>query len=103
MRGRNPGHFGQSLSRRGKWVAGLVGALVLAVFAGLGVWSAVGQGAYDRSGNGCINVTVVSSTGGAVLHGCGEKARSMCQSAFRHTGKVARQTREQCRVAGLNP
>jgi hypothetical protein len=103
MRGRNPGHFGQSLSRRGKWVVGLVSAFVLAVFAGLGVWSAVGQGAYDRSANGCINVTVVSSTGGAVLHGCGGKARSMCQRAFRHTDQVSRQTQEQCRAAGINP
>ena len=103
MRGRNPGHFGQSLSRRGKWIVGLVSAFVLAVFAGLGVWSAVGQGAYDRSANGCINVTVVSSTGGAVLHGCGGKARSMCQRAFRHTDQVSRQTQEQCRAAGINP
>jgi hypothetical protein len=103
MRGRNPGHFGQSLSRRGKWVVGLVSAFVLAVFAGLGAWSAVGQGAYDRSANGCINVTVVSSTGGAVLHGCGGKARSMCQRAFRHTDQVSRQTQEQCRAAGINP
>jgi hypothetical protein len=103
MRGRNPGHFGQSLSRRGKWVVGLISAFVLAVFAGLGVWSAVGQGAYDRSGNGCINVTVVSSTGGAVLHACGDKARSLCQRAFRHTDQVSRQTQEQCRVAGINP
>ena len=103
MRGRNPGHFGQSLSRRGKWVVGLVSAFVLAVFAGLGVWSAVGQGAYDRSANGCINVTVVSSTGGAVLHGCGEKARSLCQRAFHHADQVSRQTQKQCRAAGLNP
>jgi len=103
MRGRNPGHFGQSLSRRGKWVVGLVSAFVLAVFAGLGVWSAVGQGAYDRSGNGCINVTVVSSTGGAVLHACGGKARSLCQRAFRQSGPAARPTRQQCRVAGLSP
>jgi hypothetical protein len=103
MKGRNPGHFGQSLSRRGKWVVGLISAFILAVFAGLGVWSAVGQGAYDRSANGCINVTVVSSTGGAVLHGCGEKARSLCQRAFRHTDQVSRQTQEQCRMAGINP
>jgi hypothetical protein len=103
MKGRNPGHFGQSLSRRGKWVVGLISAFILAVFAGLGVWSAVGQGAYDRSANGCINVTVVSSTGGAVLHGCGEKARSLCQRAFRHTDRVSRQTQGQCRMAGINP
>jgi len=103
MTGRNPGHFGQSLSHRGKWAMGLISAAVLALAAGLGVWSAVGHGAYDRSGNGCVNVTVVSSTGGAVLHACGDRARSLCQRAFRHSDQVARQTQKQCRMAGLDP
>jgi hypothetical protein len=103
MRGRNPGTFGQSLSHRGKWVMGVIGAFLLVVIAGVGVWTVVNSGSYGRSANGCINLTVVSSTGGAVIHGCGDKARSLCQNAYRHTDRLARLTRQQCRLAGLTP
>src|SRR6202044_3247954 len=68
MRGRNPEHFGQSLSRRGKWIIGAICAGALVIFAGVGVWSGLHQGSYDQSRNGCINLSVVSSTGGAVIH-----------------------------------
>ena len=101
MRGRNPEHFGQSLSRRGKWVVGVIGACVLVIFAGVGVWSGLHQGNYDRSRNGCINLSVVSSTGGAVIHACGSKARTICRSAYTHTDSQSRQTRAQCKLAGL--
>ena len=43
MAGRNPGHFGESLSPRGKWVLGVIGVVLVAVLAGVGVWSAVGK------------------------------------------------------------
>jgi hypothetical protein len=103
MKGRNPGTFGQSLSRRGKWTLGLIGAFLLVAIAGVGVWSAVGPGSYARSGHGCINLTVVSSTGGGVIHDCGAKARAVCQNASGRTGKLARLTRQQCKLAGLSP
>ena len=70
-----PGHFGQSLSRRGKWIIGVICAGALVIFAAVGVWSGLHQGSYDQSRNGCINLSVVSSTGGAVIHACGSKAR----------------------------
>ena len=101
MRGRNPEHFGQSLSRRGKWVIGVIGACVLVIFAGIGVWSGLHQGSYDQSRNGCINLSVVSSTGGAVIHACGGQARTICRDAYTHTGSQSRQTRAQCKLAGL--
>ncbi|HTT51287.1 MAG TPA: hypothetical protein VMH35_07800 [Streptosporangiaceae bacterium] len=101
MAGRNPGHFGESLSPRGKWVLGAIGVALLAVLAGVGVWSTVNQGSYNRSQNGCINVTVVSSTGAGTIHACGTKARTLCQSAFHHNDKLSRLTRPQCRLAGL--
>jgi hypothetical protein len=101
MRGRNPEHFGQSLSRRGKWVVGVIGACVLVIFAGVGVWSGLHQGNYDRSRNGCINLSVVSSTGGAVIHACGGQARTICRDAYTHTDSQSRQTRAQCKLAGL--
>ncbi len=101
MRGRNPEHYGQSLSRRGKWVFGLIGAGVLVIFAGVGVWSGLHHGAYDQSRNGCINLSVVSSTGGAVEHACGGQARALCRTAYAHTGSQARLTRAQCKLAGI--
>jgi hypothetical protein len=101
MRGRNPENFGQSLSRRGKWVIGVIGVCVLVIFAGIGVWSGLHQGSYDQSRNGCINLSVVSSTGGAVIHACGGKARTICRDAYAHTDSQSRQTRAQCKLAGL--
>jgi hypothetical protein len=103
MTGRNPGHFGQSLSHRGKWVMGTIGVVLVAVLASVGVWSVVGKSSYGPSRDGCVTVNVVSSMGGAVSHSCGAKARALCQSAFRHHDALSRQTRTQCRLAGLAP
>ncbi len=103
MTGRNPGHYGQSLSPRGKWVLGMIGVVLVAVLAGLAVWSVAGQSSYGPSRDGCVNLTVVSSTGGAVSHTCGARARAMCKSAFSHNDKLSRLTRPQCRLAGLAP
>ena len=103
MTGRNPGHFGQSLSLRGKWVMGAIGVVLVAVLAGVGVWSVVGKSSYGPSRDGCVTVNVVSSMGGAVSHSCGAKARALCKSAFRHNDTLSRQTQTQCRLAGLTP
>src|ERR1035438_3656286 len=102
MRGRNPEHFGQSLSRRGKWIMGVIGAAALVIFAGVGVWSGLHHGSYDQSRNGCINLSVVSSTGGAVIHACGGKARAICQTAYAHTDSQSRLTQAQCKLAGIS-
>jgi hypothetical protein len=103
MAGRNPGHFGESLSPRGKWVLGMIGVVLVAVLAGVGIWSVVGKSSYGPSRNGCVNLNVVSSTGGALSHSCGAKARALCQNAFRHHDNLSRLTRTQCRLAGLAP
>jgi hypothetical protein len=103
MTGRNPGHYGQSLSPRGKWVLGLIGVVLVAVVAGVGVWSVVGKSSYGPSRNGCVTLNVVSSMGGAVTHECGAKARALCKNAFTHNDKLSRLTRPQCRLAGLGP
>jgi hypothetical protein len=102
MTGRNPGHFGQSLSPRGKWVLGMIGVALVAVLAGVSVWSVVGKSTYGPSRDGCVTVNVVSSMGGAVTHECGAKARALCKSAFRHNDNLSRLTRTQCRLAGLS-
>lgn len=79
-----------------------VAALVV-VLAGVGIWAAIKPGSYGASKNGCITVTLPSTTGGALLHQCGAAARTTCRRAFTSSGKVAALTRPQCRLAGLSP
>jgi hypothetical protein len=76
---------------------------VLLVMAAVAVWAAVRPGAYGSSRNGCITVTIPSSTGGGLLHQCGQSAKSTCQRAFLGTDKISVLTRPQCRLAGILP
>ena len=76
-------------------------ALVVAVLVAVGIWAAVRPGAYGRSSNGCVTVNMPSSTGGALIHECGQAAKTMCKRAFIATDKVSLLTRPQCRLAGL--
>jgi hypothetical protein len=82
-------------------IAGAV--LVLAVLAAVAIWAAVRPGSYGGSRNGCITVTVPSTTGGALIHDCGASARTACQQAFAGHDRVSLLTRPQCRLAGLKP
>jgi hypothetical protein len=59
------------------------------VLGGVGVWAATDPGSYGRSGNGCVNVTVPSTTGGAILHDCGAAAQALCERAFAHHDRIA--------------
>ncbi|HJY74892.1 MAG TPA: hypothetical protein VJ347_24210 [Streptosporangiaceae bacterium] len=81
----------------------VVGALVVALLAGLGTWGALASDSYSTSGHGCVNVTVPSSTGGATLHYCGAAARSFCQTSFRSQDEISLRARPQCVLAGLSP
>ena len=101
MRGRNPDSFGKSLSPRGKWIVGVISVSALVIFAAVGLWSGLHRGSYDQSRNGCINLSVVSSTGGAVIHACGGKARTICRAAYAHSDSQSRLTRAQCKLAGI--
>jgi len=103
MRGRQPNPFGESLTSRQKRVLAIVAALLIVVAAGAGAWAAISPGSYGRSSNGCVNIVEPSSTGGAVLHQCGSKARALCRGAFAHSTKLDLLTRPQCRLAGLAP
>ena len=91
----------QPVTRRDRRLMLVVGAAILAVFAGVGIWAAVRPGSYGASRNGCITVSMPSTTGGALVHGCGDQARRMCRSAYAGTGETARLTRQQCRLAGI--
>jgi hypothetical protein len=76
--------------------------LVVAV-AGAIAWSAFNPGGSGTSKNGCISVTLPSSTGGSLIHECGSSARTTCRDAFAHTDRVSLLERPQCRLAGLAP
>jgi hypothetical protein len=93
----------EPLTRRDKRGIAIVGAVILAVCAGLGIWAAVRPGEYGPSRDGCVTVTEPSSTGGALVHACGSTAAAMCRTAFQHDDNVSLLTRPQCRLAGLGP
>jgi len=79
------------------------GVLAVAVVGGVTVWGVSHPGSYGRSHDGCVTVSVPSSTGGALMHGCGATARALCRTAFAGHGSLALATRPQCRLAGLGP
>ena len=91
------------LSPRAKRMLAAAGALVVVGFGGVGVWGASHPGSYGRSQNGCVTVSVPSSTGGALQHDCGPGARAMCEAAFAGHDKISLLTQHQCRLAGLGP
>jgi hypothetical protein len=90
-------------TRRDKRIVLIAVLVTLLALAGAGIWAAVRPGAYGGSRDGCVTVTMASSTGGAVIHECGAQARSMCTQAFAHSDKLSLLTRPQCRLAGLAP
>jgi hypothetical protein len=93
----------EPLTRRDKrWLAAAGGA-ILALIAGVGIWSAVSPGSYGVSRDGCVTVNAPSSTGGALQHACGAAAVAMCHSAYTHEDKLSLLTRPQCRLAGIEP
>jgi hypothetical protein len=93
----------EPLNRRDKRGIAIVGTLVVAALVAVGIWVAVNPGGYGQSRDGCVTVSAASSTGGALLHECGDKAVAMCQAAFQHRDKLSLLTRPQCRLAGLGP
>ncbi|MBO0775480.1 MAG: hypothetical protein J2P34_04140 [Actinobacteria bacterium] len=103
MKGRTPNPLGESLTGRQRRVLALAGAIVLVLIAGAGGWAIRDSGSYGRSASGCVNVTMPSTTGGGLMHGCGATARAMCQRAATHHNQLALLTRVQCRQAGLIP
>ena len=88
------------------------GTALVVLLGGVGVWAATDPGSYGRSGNGCVNVTVPSTTGGAILHDCGAAAQALCERAFAHHDRIAllapapvppRRLRAGGRVTGSRP
>jgi hypothetical protein len=103
MEGRQPNRFGESLNPREKRVMSIVGVVLLLIFGGVGAWAATDSGSYGRSRDGCVNVNMPSSTGGAIMHECGAQARALCATALTGHDELAKLTRPQCQLAGITP
>jgi hypothetical protein len=58
---------------------------------------------YDRSGDGCVNVTIPSSMGGGTEHACGAAARDWCRAVYARHDAHAEAVQAQCRIAGILP
>ena len=93
----------EQVTRRDKRKIAAVVAAILLVLAAVAVWASVRPGSYGSSKDGCITVTIPSSTGGGLLHQCGQAARTTCQRAFTGTDRISVLTRPQCRLAGIAP
>ena len=91
----------RKLTPRGKRIVYLVLGLVVAACAAVGIWSAVSHDAYATSANGCVSVTVPSTTGGGTIHYCGTQAVTFCRGAFAGSDAVSLAARPQCDLAGL--
>lgn len=90
-----------SLTPRGKRIVYLIVAVMVAAGVAIGVWSAVSHDSYATSANGCVSVTVPSSTGGNTVHYCGTQAVTFCRGAFVNSDTLSLAARPQCDLAGL--
>ena len=90
------------IRRRRAALAAAVAMLLVAVGA-VWVWASNGPDSYRTSRNGCVTVTVASSTGGVMRRECGDAARAWCRSAYAENDNLALVTRAQCQLAGLDP
>ncbi len=93
----------EEMTRHDRRRVAIFGVAFLLLLAAVVVWATNRPGSYGSSRNGCITVTMPSSTGGALIHQCGAGARATCKRAYAGTDKVAQLTRPQCRLAGLTP
>jgi hypothetical protein len=81
-----------------------IGVVVGVIAAGSTAWAMTDHSStYDRSGDGCVNVTIASSMGGALEHACGTAARDWCRAVYTQHDAHAEAVQAQCRVAGILP
>jgi hypothetical protein len=90
-----------SLTPRGKRIVYLIVGVLAAVGLAIGVWSAVSSDNYATSANGCVSLTVPSTTGGGTIHYCGAQAVTFCRAAFAGSDELSLAARPQCDLAGL--
>jgi hypothetical protein len=88
--------------RRAMWIA--AGVVVGAIAAAAMAWAVTDHSStYNRSGDGCVNVTTASSMGGGLEHACGTAARDWCRSVSIQHDAHAQAVQAQCRIAGILP
>ena len=92
---------GPSLSPRRKRILLAIAGVVVAALIAVGVYSAVSHDQYGPSANGCVNLTIASSTGGSTLHYCGGQAKAFCRTAYTSDDRLSQLARPQCVLAGL--
>jgi ABC-type nickel/cobalt efflux system permease component RcnA len=101
-----PGHAQRLRERRAfsvreRWMVGGVLGMLAALAVVLVIsFSTAGR----QSANGCINVALSYSTGGAQIFRCGAGARALCEQVDRPgglSGVTGRAVAVQCRKAGL--
>jgi hypothetical protein len=81
-----------------------VGVAAAVVTAGTAAWAFTDHSStYDRSGDGCVNVTMASSMGGGVEHACGAAAQDWCRAVTTRNDALAEAVQAQCRIAGIVP
>jgi hypothetical protein len=90
-----------SLTPRGKRIAYIILAVVVAACAAVGIWSAVTSDSLATSSNGCVSVNIASSTGGSLAHYCGAQAKTYCHQSFQKSDTASVTAQKQCDLAGL--
>jgi hypothetical protein len=80
----------------------VIAVVIGLVLAGVAGWAMARPGAYGQSRAGCVTVTVPSTTGGAILHQCGARARTWCHSVSGRDDRLSRLIQRECRAAGLD-
>jgi hypothetical protein len=80
----------------------VTGVVVAVIAAGATAWAMSDHSStYDRSGDGCVNVTFASTMGGGLEHACGAAARDWCRAAYARHDLHADAVQAQCQVAGI--
>ena len=92
----------EPLSRRQKRIMA-ASLIVLAVALAGGILFATLGGGTPTSHDGCVNITIPSTLGGATLHSCGGVAREFCAQEFARHNALAALAQPQCRLAGYRP
>jgi hypothetical protein len=95
-------HLQRRLTRRERRVTLSVAGGLVALIAAICIFVTVHGDTFSSSHDGCVNVVVPSTLGGAFLHKCGGQAQSWCRSEVGHTDKLARLVLTQCRKAGID-
>jgi hypothetical protein len=100
----NPNAGGEKMPPGAKRLLIIISALIAAAAIGGVIWGAVADDQFGNSANGCVNVNVAGSTGGELIHKCGNDARVFCRAAYAAAGtadnRAAQLARPQCQAAG---